>query len=98
MNPVLLLYALFALLHSTLAAETAEERDLSAEFGSYSGAFVLYDAAQQRWLRYHPEECRVRTTPCSTFKVCNALIALETGVGLETATLGWFIGSVSPLG
>lgn len=58
----------------------AEERDLSAEFGSYSGAFVLYDAVHQHWLRYHPEECRVRTTPVSTFKVLNSLIALETGI------------------
>ncbi len=80
MKSALLLCLLLALSMPTLAAEISEERDLSAEFGSYSGAFVLYDAAQQRWLRYHPEECRVRTTPCSTFKVCNALIAIETGV------------------
>ena len=80
MKSAVILCVLIALCRSTLAAETSEEHDLSAEFGSYSGAFVLYDAAQQRWLRYHPEECRVRTTPCSTFKVCNALIALETGV------------------
>lgn len=80
MKPALLIYLLLLLFHSTQAAETTEERDLSAEFGSYAGAFVLYDTAHQRWLRYHPEECRVRTTPCSTFKVCNALIALETGV------------------
>ena len=41
---------------------------------------MLYDAADQRWLRYHPEVCRIRATPCSTFKVLNSLIALETGV------------------
>ncbi len=51
MKSALLLYVLAALFRSTLGAETAEERDFSAEFGSYSGAFVLYDAAQQRWLR-----------------------------------------------
>ena len=80
MKSVRLFCLLLSLLHSAQAAETTKERDLSAEFGSYSGAFVLYDAAKQRWLRFHPEECRVRMTPCSTFKVCNALIALETGV------------------
>lgn len=80
MKSALLIFVLVALFRSALAAETAGECDLSAEFGSYSGAFVLYDTAQQRWLRYHPEECRVRTTPCSTFKVLNSLIALETGV------------------
>jgi beta-lactamase class D len=80
MKSALLLCLLVSLFRSTLGAETAEERDFSAEFGSYSGAFVLYDAARQRWLRYHPKECRVRTTPMSTFKVLNSLIALETGV------------------
>jgi len=80
MKSTLLFFALVALFRSAWAAEMVEERDLSAEFGTYSGAFVLYDAAHQRWLRYHPEECRVRTTPMSTFKVLNSLIALETGV------------------
>ena len=80
MKSALLLFVLLSLFHSSPAAETAEERDFSAEFGAYSGAFVLYDAAHQHWLRYHPEECRVRTTPMSTFKVLNSLIALETGV------------------
>lgn len=80
MKSALLLYLVLSLCRSALAAETTGERDFSAEFGAYSGAFVLYDAAHQRWLRYHPEECRIRTTPCSTFKVLNALIALETGV------------------
>ena len=66
------------------------ERDLTAEFGSYSGAFALYDEAQQRWLRYQPEQCRIRTSPCSTFKVLNSLIALETGVASGADfTLPW---------
>ena len=80
MKSTLLVCVLALLVRSSWAAETAEERDFSAEFGAYSGAFVLYDAAHQRWLRYHPGECRVRTTPCSTFKVLKSLIALETGV------------------
>lgn len=71
---------LISLFPSTLTAAAAEERDFSANFGSYSGAFVLYDGVHQHWLRFHPEQCRVRTTPCSTFKVLNSLIALETGV------------------
>ena len=73
-------YLLVLLLGRAFAAETSVERDLSAEFGFYSGAFALYDEAQQRWIRYQPEQCRIRTSPCSTFKVLNSLIALETGV------------------
>jgi bla regulator protein BlaR1 len=80
-NTSTILVGLFvSLLCGAPAAETADERDFSAEFGSYSGAFVLYDGVHQHWLRYHPEQCRVRTTPMSTFKVLNSLIALETGV------------------
>lgn len=71
---------LVLILGRAFAAETSVECDLSAEFGSYSGGFVLYDEAQQRWLRYQPEQCQTRTSPCSTFKVLNSLIALETGV------------------
>jgi bla regulator protein BlaR1 len=79
MKYFLLLYTLASLFRSTLKAETSEERDFSVEFGAYSGAFVLYDSTNQHWLRFHPEDCRIRKTPCSTFKVLNSLIALETG-------------------
>ena len=51
---------------------------------------MLYDGAHQSWLRYHPEQCRIRTSPCSTFKVLNSLIALETGVASGPAfSLPW---------
>jgi beta-lactamase class D len=83
MSPVKLSYILNLLVlffGRAFAAETSVERDLSSEFGSYSGGFVLYDEAKQRWLRFQPEQCRTRTSPCSTFKVLNSLIALETGV------------------
>lgn len=72
----LLSLAFTTLLH----AETAEERDLTAEFGEHSGSFVLYDAARDHWVRFHPAQCRERTSPCSTFKIPNSLIFLETGV------------------
>jgi beta-lactamase class D len=93
MSPVKLSYILNLLvlfLGCAFAAETSVARDLSAEFGSYSGGFVLYDEAQQRWLRYQPEQCHTRTSPCSTFKVLNSLIALETGVASGPAfSLPW---------
>ena len=80
MKPTYILSLLVLLIGRTLGADTEVEIDLSAQFGKYSGAFVLYDEGNQRWSRYHPERCRVRTSPCSTFKVLNSLIALETGV------------------
>jgi len=56
------------------------ERDLSSYFHGRSGAFVLYDQSANSWMRYHPEQCRTRYSPASTFKIPNSLIGLETGV------------------
>lgn len=93
LSPVKLCYILNLLmlfLGRAFAAEASVERDLSAEFGSYIGGFVLYDEAQRRWLRHQPEQCQARTSPCSTFKVLNSLIALETGVASGADfTLPW---------
>jgi bla regulator protein BlaR1 len=61
-------------------AATSSERDLSAFFGKYTGAFVMLDAASNHFTRYQPELCAKRLTPCSTFKIANSLIALETDV------------------
>jgi beta-lactamase class D len=63
-----------------LAGEAEEVRDFSAFFGKNAGEFVMFDGAKKLWVRHHPEGCGVRTSPCSTFKVLNSLIALETGV------------------
>ena len=79
-KPTYILCILGLMLGRLTGGETSEEIDLSADFGSYSGTFVLYEAGHQRWKRYRPEQCRVRTSPCSTFKVLNSLIALETTV------------------
>lgn len=71
----------FVLSISSLRAEPKSEVcDLSAYFETYATAFVLLDAKKDRWIRYHPELCAERATPCSTFKIPNALVALETGV------------------
>lgn len=43
-------------------------------------AFLLYDSQNDQYARYNPERCRMPYPPCSTFKIANALIALETGV------------------
>lgn len=63
------------------AAEPRDEVvDYSAHFGGLDGAFVLYDAAAGITVRHNPVRCAVRFSPCSTFKIANALVALDTGV------------------
>jgi beta-lactamase class D len=44
------------------------------------GAFVLCDPAGDTSITHNPDRCAVRFLPASTFKVVNALVALETGV------------------
>jgi beta-lactamase class D len=62
-----------------------KEIDLSSYFSGYRGCFVLYDFGKNEYSQYNPEICRTRYTPCSTFKIPNSLIALETGVANDTS-------------
>ena len=59
---------------------TSTNLDWSEFFGGREGCFVLYDARADSYVRYNPKGCAERFTPCSTFKIANSLIALETGV------------------
>lgn len=75
---------IFTLLSLACAASgfcaTSTNRDLSGFFGGREGCFVLYDARADSFVRYNPKGCAERFTPCSTFKIANSLIALQTGV------------------
>jgi beta-lactamase class D len=63
------------------AAPTSPASSPARHFGAYRGAFVLLDASTGRTLvRYNPPQCAKRLPPCSTFKIPNSLIGLETGV------------------
>lgn len=44
------------------------------------GCFALYDQRQNKYLLYDPTGFSQPFIPASTFKICNSLIALETGV------------------
>jgi beta-lactamase class D len=59
---------------------TAEVVDLSARFRGMDGAFVLYDKNADHYVRHNPARAAERFSPCSTFKIPNSLIALDTGV------------------
>jgi bla regulator protein BlaR1 len=57
-----------------------EEKELARYFKGYDAAFVLLDVAANHTIRYRPAACALREAPCSTFKIPNSLIGLETGV------------------
>lgn len=54
--------------------------DLSDIFQDYTGSFVLYDAAGDTWQIYNKEYAVTRISPASTFKIYDALFALESGI------------------
>jgi beta-lactamase class D len=55
--------------------------DLSSHFAdTREGCFVLLDLRANTIVHYRPERCAQRFSPCSTFKIPNSLIGLETGV------------------
>lgn len=61
----------FALLHASTDAEI---------FGTRKGGFVLIDCASGKATRVNAAECTAKRAPCSTFKIWNTAIGLETGV------------------
>lgn len=54
--------------------------DLSEWFADYHGSFVLYDTSNHSWQIYNKENATLRTAPNSTYKIYNALFALESGI------------------
>ena len=44
------------------------------------GSFVIYDQNNDKYVFYNQSQFKKQFTPASTFKICNSLIGLETGV------------------
>lgn len=84
MKQTLLLVVLVVFgLTSCKQKQTIEVRD---DFKKYydqfkvSGSFVLYDPQTDKYIFYKQDQFKLPFTPASTFKICNSLIGLETGV------------------
>jgi len=78
MKPPLALLAVVVL--AAPAAGEDVEKDLGHHFPGFRSSFVLRDVAGGRTVRHDAPMARARTSPCSTFKIPNSLIGLETGV------------------
>jgi beta-lactamase class D len=61
-------------------ANQSPSPDFASLFQGYNGCFVLYDMKENSYIRYNEKRCEERLSPCSTFKIPNSLIGLETGV------------------
>jgi beta-lactamase class D len=56
------------------------QEQLATFFQGYQASFVLLDTKTNKYLRYNPDLCSKRLSPCSTFKIFNSLVGLETEV------------------
>ena len=86
MNMRIRLWVLLALVSvcactpGTVTPAVPKELNLDEFFEGYEGCFVMLDVTNNQYAYHNPEQCAKRMAPCSTFKIPNSLIGLETGV------------------
>jgi beta-lactamase class D len=73
------------------APARAGEPDFAKVFEGRDGCFELYDLrANELVVRFNPDRCAQRTSPCSTFKVPLALMAFDDGILVsESTSMKW---------
>lgn len=81
----------------TSAKETIVLEDLSEYFDNYDGCFVMFDKNKNQYTIYNEEKSKKRISPCSTFKIMNSLIILETGVIEDENTIIKWDGTEYPI-
>jgi beta-lactamase class D len=69
------------------AAVPAAGQDLATHFQGIDGTFVLLDGRTGRSTRWNEARAATRFAPCSTFKIPNTAILLETGAAADAGTL-----------
>lgn len=85
-NLLLLFWAVLLKIQSAVGTPAASVAENHTEWQGYfrghavDGAAVLYDLHRERYVCCDSARCAERFTPASTFKIMNALVALETGV------------------
>ena len=68
------------------ACKQQPDSEIREDFKKYydqfkvEGSFVLYDPQVDKYVFYNQEQFNKSYSPASTFKICNSLIGLETGV------------------
>lgn len=79
----LLIYSLILLTFDSFG-QKIDTIDLKSYYGNFVGGFSIYDLKTDKYIQYNTEHCKKRFSPCSTFKIPNSLIGLETGVIADT--------------
>ena len=72
------------------AGKNISTLDLSDHFEQYNGSFVLYDKNRDHWSLYNSDLAHKRISPDSTYKIYDALFALEEEIITpENSLLTW---------
>ncbi|MDR3597771.1 penicillin-binding transpeptidase domain-containing protein [Clostridium sp.] len=70
--------------------EMVSYEDLSNYFSGYDGCIVLLDENKNNYIIYNELKSQKEISPCSTFKIANSLIGLETKeLEDENTTFKW---------
>ena len=80
MLPLTLFVLTMLITASSASAQTFSKQQLETYFKGFKAAFEIYDVKTSKSVRFNPELCASRLSPCSTFKIFNSLVGLETGV------------------
>jgi beta-lactamase class D len=70
------------------------QNDLEKSFKDcgMGGSITLHDYSNKRWIYSNEADSKVQTNPASTFKIINALIALEEGILKDEKEIMKFVG------
>jgi beta-lactamase class D len=69
-----------------IACNQKQNSEVRDDFKKYydqfnvDGSFVLYDPQADKYIFYNQDQFKQSFSPASTYKICNSLIGLETGV------------------
>lgn len=91
----LLIFSLI-LLSFDLFGQNIDTIDLKSYYGDFAGGFTVYDLKSDKYTQYNIEHCKKRFSPCSTFKIPNSLIGLETGVIADTGFIIKYDSKIHP--
>lgn len=68
------------LMTSVSAADFVVREDLGRYFEGDTGTIVIYNETNDHYIVFNEPQSIKRLSPCSTFKIYNSLIGLETGI------------------
>ena len=77
---ILLCSILAAALLTSCQTFQIEDSTAKEAFGDLGGTLVVIDCSSGQSTIYQPDVAKIPLPPCSTFKIVNAVIGLETGI------------------